>query len=580
MEDNKLIRFPNPGSDPFNFIQIFKLTYNSLNAKFYFTLDDMTDVLASESYITCRGFAGKRAIEQSNDSSKALQPLYNQCKMYSELFRSLGWLKSTSEKNLNFSFTFLGQHVATAIDAFPLFKECLLGINYPNNVINNNSQNIRPFYCILKSIKDLDGVLTKAEMIISSMNIDDTNSQDYTKKITAIKLLRKSKDYNNVKDALNSLASELKISTTTLDNYTRFPIAMLTACGWVKKVKRNNIYQNMKNGYFLEITGAGKKILSDVENSIDIRYSTASTADTSKFLIFDNINCPKKELIRMSIFKMLERSCFDIAQLTDVLENDFKVVEDHFDNTKIVFSPYQTLDSTIVDDALSEFLLPVNNAVRNTTIINDPVQAYKPEYLSLNTLLEFSDSPLNKKLSNNAYTELTNLFTNNHNINVTANIFCENHSKDNQDVFYPLIGDLFNILGFECRVSRKGENYQRFDALIIDDTFSIPIEIKSPGEETNISTKAVRQALENKIILLSRKQYETHYDTTSIALGFNLPNDRSDVLRLIIDIKTIFDINISLIDLKTLTIMASNSLFNNKTISIKDLAKSGGIINV
>ena len=42
------------------------------------------------------------------------------------------------------------------------------------------------------------------------------------------------------------------------------------------------------------------------------------------------------------------------------------------------------------------------------------------------------------------------------------------------------------------------------DAYVKVNSVDIPIEIKSPTEEEFLSTKAVRQALENKIILLSR----------------------------------------------------------------------------
>ncbi|WP_252225477.1 hypothetical protein [Clostridium sp. ZBS2] len=576
-----MIRFPNPGTNPNNFIQIFKLTYNALHDRYFFTLDDMTEVLACESYITCRGFAGKRAIEQSNDSSKALQPLYNQCKMYSELFRSLGWIKSTSGKNLNFSFTFIGQHVATAIDAFPLFKECLLGINYPNNVIKNKSQNIRPFYCILKSLKDLNGILTRDEMILAPMSIDDTDVKDYNDKINYIKDLRQTKNYIEVKDALKLLSANLEISTVTLGNYTRFPIAMLSACGWIEKTSLKSIYSNIGATKFLKLTTEGEKILLSMEDSLDIRCSVHYTSN-DKFLIFDNIQNTKKELIRTSIFSMLERSGFDISPLIDTLKYDFELVKSNFNNSSILFSPYQTIESKIVDEALSDFLSSVKNNVTGTYTITKPIDSVKIDYCNLNTILKFSNIESTNKISNIAEEELQKLYTDNEDIYKVVDLFCEKHSRDNQDVFYPLIGYLFNILGLTCRVSRQGENYQRFDALIIDNEFSIPIEIKSPGEETNISTKAVRQALENKIVLLSRnsEQYKTDYETISIALGFNLPNNRSDVLRLITDIKTTFDINISLIDFKTLTIMAVNSLFNNKTININALAKAGGIINV
>ena len=75
-------------------------------------------------------------------------------------------------------------------------------------------------------------------------------------------------------------------------------------------------------------------------------------------------------------------------------------------------------------------------------------------------------------------------------------------------------------------------------------------EIKSTGEETEISVKAIRQALENKIIFLSRKQYKTDNETTSLAIGYNLPNMRSEVFELIEDIHNSFKLSKEKIEIR------------------------------
>lgn len=576
-----MIRFPNPGSDPYNFIKIFTLTYTHLKDKEYFTLDDMTIALASENYISCRGFGGQMAVLQSNDKSKALQPLYNQCKMYSELYRSLGWFKSTRGQALKFSFTYIGEHVATAEDSMPLFKECLLGINYPNDVLNNNSQPIRPFYCILKCINALDGLLTKMEMIIGPMNIDDTNINDYNNTIDMIKKLRATDDYSNVKQKLTSLANTLKISTTTLDNYTRFPIAMLTACGWVEKITTKSVYPKSKTQNFIKITKEGKEILKYMEESIDIRHYKPINNTFKNIKSYDDLPIQKDKLIRYSLFKLLEKCQFDITNLPSEIINDFNYIHNHFSNKNIIFSPYQTLNSSVVDNALSLYIT-INNTTSSSknTAPSTPTLKIPIPLSNTKTLLTLKNSTSNITVINSAQKELEALYQIHKSSKKIIKTFCKNHENDNQDIFYPLISDLFNLIGLNCKVSRKGENYQRFDALIIDEKYSIPIEIKSPSEEMHISTKAIRQALENKIILLSRQQYATQFETTSLAIGFKTPNDRSDVFRLIEDIKAIYNINISMLNLETLVTLAVHSLFNKKVITIDDLANSGGIINV
>ena len=146
-------------------------------------------------------------------------------------------------------------------------------------------------------------------------------------------------------------------------------------------------------------------------------------------------------------------------------------------------------------------------------------------------------------------------------------------------MFYPLISTLFKIIGFDCSFSRPGDNGARWDAIIDDPRRSIPIEIKSPTEEQHISIKAIRQALENKIILLSRKTHVTEPDVTSLAVGYYLPNDRAEVSRLISDIKMTYGYKIGVIDLYSLLSMAISVLVDGKGIEKELLFSLEGLIN-
>lgn len=119
--------------------------------------------------------------------------------------------------------------------------------------------------------------------------------------------------------------------------------------------------------------------------------------------------------------------------------------------------------------------------------------------------------------------------------------------------FYDIIGLILKHIGFEStHVSRGGDVNNRMDAIIIDDENSIPIEIKSPKECKEINLKSIRQACENKVIILSRKFYQTTDDTTSLAIAFQYPPKRSDVYELIDDIKNAYNFNIGIIDIDDL----------------------------
>lgn len=116
------------------------------------------------------------------------------------------------------------------------------------------------------------------------------------------------------------------------------------------------------------------------------------------------------------------------------------------------------------------------------------------------------------------------------------------------------------VMGFDCLASRPGDNGARWDAIIVDNERSIPIEIKSPTEEQHLSVKAIRQALENKIILLSRRTHPTTPETTSLSVGYYMPNDRAEVSQLISSIKTTYGFKIGVMDLKSLLSLAVSIL--------------------
>ena len=127
--------------------------------------------------------------------------------------------------------------------------------------------------------------------------------------------------------------------------------------------------------------------------------------------------------------------------------------------------------------------------------------------------------------------------------------------------------------------SRQGDNGARWDAIIIDEEKSIPIEMKSPKEVSHISIKAIQQALENKIILLSRKTYITDKKTTSLAIGYYLPNERAEVNALISDIKNTYGYNIGVIDLKSLLSIAVSIIIDGKTFDKKYFYELEGLAN-
>ena len=136
--------------------------------------------------------------------------------------------------------------------------------------------------------------------------------------------------------------------------------------------------------------------------------------------------------------------------------------------------------------------------------------------------------------------------------------------------FYRVVGIILNEVGFnKVLVTREGDTNNRMDAIIVDDYRSIPIEIKSPRETNYINIKSIRQSLENKIVLLSREFYPTTLNTTTLAVGFTYPNERSGVLELIEDIKSTFNINIGIIDFGGLLSLYYEKIINKEQIDLE-----------
>src|SRR5699024_10714810 len=145
--------------------------------------------------------------------------------------------------------------------------------------------------------------------------------------------------------------------------------------------------------------------------------------------------------------------------------------------------------------------------------------------------------------------------------------------------FYKIVGDLFSIIfGVKSYPLPSGVNNARYDVIIEDSENSVPVEVKSPTEELAISIKAIRQALENKIIMLSREHYKTTFEMTTLAVAFEIPNNRSDVTRLIHDIHVTFNINIAIVDFKTLCLAAMNVLETGKNFDLDGLMQYRGVL--
>lgn len=560
-----MLRIPNPVSDPTIFLRVFRDIYRVLKNNQNFGLDDISVAMITTNNVTSQGAIGEEALRRSTRADRSRDPIYNQSKMYAELFRWLGWIHSTTSK-LTFSFTLLGQHIGTARDAAPLMRECLLGMVSPNEVLNSKStQKLRVIGGILL-VMDALGEITRDEMMAGPMSIDDdTNAEASNEMINMLLSFRKIP--KKLDHFLDDIATSSKITRNpTMTNYTRFPIGVIRGSGW----------STTQHGSALVITDEGRAIAERLRNAIDVRLDDFNSLP----------DAAKPALIRLSFYEMLEHGGFDIKPVKGVINEAERVLSRTGIklSSGITFSPFQQLSHGTIANFAPDLIYHPDTS-ESTSVNTDFATEGRlttPESGVIKILqitLTESDALIDVD-TDDVVSEIQSLIENFKSEDMAIEEFSKKYSSSNRDIFYPLVVKLLRIIGFDCHLSRGGQNYARADAIIVDPTDSIPIEIKSPGEELEISVKGVRQALENKVIFLARQMYPTTPSCTSLLVGFNLPNERSEVNQLTEDIYNAFSINIGVIDLRVLLRIAINTIVTGKLHDLSEIRTLKGIVHV
>lgn len=567
-----MIRVANPGSDIATLIHIFRVLHTYLRDKPWFGLDDISATLTQMNLAASSGYVGEQALVLSTRKDRSRDPLYNQSKMYAELFRVLGWIVPDDPNNVlkRLRFTFLGDHAASAdVDPTAVFEESALGINYPNRVLAVQfEEKSRVFATILRAAYRAEGHICRDEIIAAILSRDDVGEDAIEEIVTIIHGMRGS--VHRCAQAIRDLAETTGIQINTMHNYTRFPLATLTFCGWFERISTNQFYPDGRAIPMFRLTSYGRQRAEELENAVDIRLRQFEEMPAQK----------RNAIIRLGFYSMLQRANFDTSSVSTQITADLGTVGEEFSDGPLFFSPYQTIRPEVADNALGVHKEAQTQPEQSATIIIQNVE--ESACLDQTTTIFLQKTPAdtsNSIVENEIGRIIAELIRKGLSDDQVAQMLFSGFNGSGKETFYPLVADLFTVLGFDCHASRSGINYERWDAIAVDNRYSIPIEIKSPAEEPFISVKAVRQAVENKIILLSRGSYVTDRSTVTLAVGYNPPNNRAEVSRLVSDIKTSFNINVGIIDFHSLVILASSAI-RNGTDYVEQIRRMEGIINV
>lgn len=568
-----MIRFRNPGTQYGTHINIMKQLYVRVGEQAYFTLKDMAIAIAQAKLMTAYGYSGDDAIRLSNTEQESTNSTLMNVKMYTELFRMLGWITPYSEdKSYPLVFTYLGIHIALSTeDCHGLYEQSVLGINHPTQFDKNMrySEHTRFFTCALRSLIDLGGTMYKHELCLGPMSISDTNEAEYQNMIQSIRTIRG--DKTRLENAFATLAHNLGMTLESVDNSTRMPIGLMKNCGWIEDISDRTLYgRSMK---CFRITDHGRRVYEDAQNLYDIRLEQFMQLNESV----------QTALIRLSTYSMLQRSGYDTSDVTSIMIEDKRVCEDLLCGKDTLFSPCATLRRQPVEAALGIRLGEGENSQYSIdtfdSTVNEREALYTtqiwdlniPEGAATDLLTDPEDIDFLSRVNDLKHTGCSSS-------EIVSTLF-DYYADATQTRFYPLIATLFKIMGFKCSFSRPGDNGARWDAIIDDPVRSIPIEIKSPTEEQHLSIKAIRQALENKIILLSRRTHITTPDVSTLAVGYYMPNERAEVSRLISDIKATYGYKIGVIDLHSLLSLAISVLVNERGFDKEKLYRLEGLMN-
>lgn len=570
-----MLRFPNPGSTIENFVSVYGAAFERLNGRTV-DLDDIVAAVVAANLATSSGYMGEEAVARSTRADRSRDPLYNQLKMYAELFRTLGWLHPTPQSALKFTFTLLGEQVVAAGRDFgALLEECVLGIVYPTPILAVKGDfDLRPFAFILRVMAACDGHLSRDEMIIGPLSAaSDRGKKNLDAVVATIEAARESAAASG--EAVEAVSDARKIQVNTLQNYTRWPIALLRDLGWATRGATR--FRDGRKYRTFHLTDKGRALAVRVGGCVDLRVDDAAQLAPDEL----------KALAVVAHFRMLERSGFDIEPVGERIAEAEAIAAPVLgrlgtDGRNLLFSPFQSLS---LDDIAAAFPGRVQT-VQVEEVAGGAAGAAAPNggrddrsHLFVHPNMVAAEGA-GAGGPDALKAELAGLLDAHGKIDVAAAAFAENHARDTQTAFYPLVTHLFQILGFESDYSRAGVNYQRWDAYVMVDGYALPVEIKSPTEEFMLSTKAVRQALENKVILLSRGGLETRPELASLVVGNRLPNERGEMSNLIDDVFKAFGLRLGVIDLTTLAHLTLRAMREGVTIDAGQLSQLRGFLNV
>jgi hypothetical protein len=332
-------------------IESFRTIATTANAKLGegepFDLDFMVAALVEALQVSSSGASGATALQRSTREDRSRDPLYNQLKMYSELYRMLGWLH-VSGKRLSFVVSPLGQYIAAnypkpaAPETLQLATESVLSITFPNPHTDNlGIDELRPFPLLLRLMAALDG-LTRDEMLISLFPIaNDRSGTAFDLAVDRVSDLRG--DFAGLQEELERVAEGRQVNT--LKNYTRFPIGVIQApsVSWACSERNRSLYG--RSVVVLKLSERGATLAAALAAIVDVRET-----DLAGFSVEE-----RSHFALIAAYAMVERAGFSLDEVLPIIQKSTGAAKGILDSLgiasrqSILYSPYQQAPKDVLD---------------------------------------------------------------------------------------------------------------------------------------------------------------------------------------------------------------------------------------
>ena len=197
-------------------------------------------------------------------------------------------------------------------------------------------------------------------MIVGPLSAESDQEDNAIADMTAL-VQRVRQGPREIKAALDAVAIEQEVQVNTLENYTRWPIAVMRYLGWTQKGTRQ--YGGGGKSFEVhELTVRGREIVAWVRGAADLRLEQIEPARDfeGQMPLLDPLESNSDKDAKLSIaemtavsihahYQMLERSGFDLETVRPILEEQEPLLNSALvklnvqTDRPLLFSPYQSL---------------------------------------------------------------------------------------------------------------------------------------------------------------------------------------------------------------------------------------------